>query len=130
WGGTALHMLHLTDQDGRRMRYSEDLDFLRRTAGGIGPVLTPLGQMIKDGGMEYSYDTRTTYPKGWARIPTTTREEPLKVKFECNTWERDLALGTVSHRCEVPIPDELLVPGWPGGTLSIPTPALEEQAAF
>lgn len=130
WGGTALHMFYLTDEDGRRMRYSEDLDFLRRTAGGIGPVLTPLGEMIKGGGMGYTYDTRTTYPKGWARIPTNTRDEPLKVKFEFNTWERNLALGTASHRFDVSIPEELLVPGWPGGAVSIPTPTLDEQAAF
>lgn len=130
WGGTALHMLHLTDQGGRRMRYSEDLDFLRRTAGGIGPVLTPLGEMIKGGGMEYRYDTRTSYPKAWAAIPTTTRDEPLRVKFEFNARERDLALGSVVHRSEVSIPEELVVPGWSEGVVSIPTPALDEQAAF
>lgn len=130
WGGTALHVLYLTDEDGRRMRYSEDLDFLRRSSGGIGPVLTPLGRMIKDGGMDYSYETRTAYPKVWARIPTSLREVPIKVKFEFNTRERDLALGSEVHEFAVEIPDELAVPNWPGGVVSIRTPRLDEQAAF
>jgi predicted nucleotidyltransferase component of viral defense system len=130
WGGTALHMLYLTDEDGHRMRYSEDLDFLRRSSGGIGPVLNPLATVIKDGGLDYSYQTRSPYPKAWARIPTTMREEPLKVKFEFNTWERDLALGTTAHRLVLSIPEELAVPGWSAGTVQIHTPQLDEQAAF
>lgn len=130
WGGTALHLLHLAGSDGHRMRYSEDLDFLRKTPGGIGPVLTPLGEMIESGGLQYTYETRTTFPKAWAAIPTSLRDVPLKVKLEFNTWERDLALGIEVHELAVSIPEELDVPGWPAGVVYISTPRLEEQAAF
>src|SRR5439155_8077738 len=37
-GGTCLHKLHLPEP----LRYSEDLDYVRARAGGIGPVLDAL----------------------------------------------------------------------------------------
>lgn len=127
WGGSALHMHYLTDEDGHRMRYSEDLDFLRRSPGGIGQVLNHIARMLKEGGLGYSYETRTPYPKAWARIPTTMREEPLKVKFEFNTRERDLALGTASHTLALSIPEVLAVPKWATGAVEIATPKLDSK---
>ena len=41
-GGTALHKLHLD----RPFRYSEDLDYVRRTAGGIVPLTQALTRPI------------------------------------------------------------------------------------
>jgi hypothetical protein len=40
-GGTALHKLHLPEP----LRYSEDLDYMRTTAGGIGPSVSVLGKL-------------------------------------------------------------------------------------
>jgi predicted nucleotidyltransferase component of viral defense system len=43
-GGTALHKLHLL----KPLRYSEDLDYVRVTAGGVGPVLDALKGIGRD----------------------------------------------------------------------------------
>lgn len=37
-GGTCLHKLHLSEP----LRYSEDLDYVRRTHSGVGPYLDAL----------------------------------------------------------------------------------------
>jgi hypothetical protein len=43
-GGTALHKLHLDAP----WRYSEDLDYVRSTGGGIGPLLDGLREVGAD----------------------------------------------------------------------------------
>lgn len=50
-GGTCLHKLYLHPA----RRYSEDLDYVRRTAGGIGKVT----KAISDIGANLGYDVRT-----------------------------------------------------------------------
>jgi predicted nucleotidyltransferase component of viral defense system len=41
-GGTALNKLHFP----KPLRYSEDIDLVRTTAGPIGPVLTRVREML------------------------------------------------------------------------------------
>ena len=50
-GGTALHKLHLPQP----LRYSEDLDYVRTTASGIGQ----LARALTDLGHDLGFDVRT-----------------------------------------------------------------------
>lgn len=94
-GGTALHKLHLDAP----LRYSEDLDYVRRSAGGIAPLtqaLTALGE-------ELGFDVRTRvteHPKVYWRA-TADSGVPLRIKIEVNTHERSPALPLVRHRHDV-----------------------------
>ncbi len=63
-GGTCLHKLHLD----RPARYSEDLDYVRRTRSGIGPVLDSLTAIAERIGLR--------------RIGSETTREIANVKFE------------------------------------------------
>ena len=78
-GGTAFHKFFL-DQP---FRYSEDLDYVRTTEGGIGPVM----RHLTDIGKELGYDVSTKmgmYPKVYWRF---TADSGLrgKIKIEINT---------------------------------------------
>lgn len=92
-GGTCLHKLYLPTA----RRYSEDLDFVRRSAGPIAPItqsLTALGEAI---GFEVS--TRiSAQPKVYLRTLSAT-DMPLRIKLEMNTHERSPArpLAAVPH---------------------------------
>ena len=86
-GGTAFHKLFL-DQP---FRYSEDLDYVRTTEGGIGPVM----RRLTDIGKELGYDVSTKmgmYPKVYWRF---TADSGLrgKIKIEINTYEREPVQG-------------------------------------
>ncbi len=82
-GGTCLHMLRLP----RAFRYSEDLDYVRVSAGGIRPLteaLTSLGERL---GMEVR--TRVSqFPKIFFRAPFQSGAGTMRVKIEVNTYER------------------------------------------
>lgn len=95
-GGTAFHKLFLPEP----LRYSEDLDYVRTTASGIGPVMKRLTSL----GMELGYEVRTRmtrHPKVFWRFAFED-DESGKIKVEINTFERSPAmpLQTVSHRVE------------------------------
>ncbi|MCL2668012.1 MAG: nucleotidyl transferase AbiEii/AbiGii toxin family protein [Micrococcales bacterium] len=88
-GGTAMHKLHLPEP----VRYSEDLDYVRRTAGAIGPVLTALRSV----GDELGFATSSrvgAHPKVLWRT-TSDDEVPIRIKIELNTQERSPALPLV-----------------------------------
>jgi predicted nucleotidyltransferase component of viral defense system len=85
-GGTALHKLHLS----RPLRYSEDLDYVRTSGGGIGEIMKALTQIGKDLG--FSVKTRMgEHPKVYW-ITTDMAGVPLRIKVEINTHERSSAL--------------------------------------
>ena len=85
-GGTALHKLHLE----RPYRYSEDLDYVRASASGIGPVTQALSRLGT--GLGYTVSTRVSqHPKVYWRTTAATGV-PLRVKIEVNTHERSPAL--------------------------------------
>lgn len=94
-GGTALHKLHL-DQP---FRYSEDLDYVRRTSSGIAPLtqaLTSLGESL-------GFEVRTRvgeHPKVYWRT-TADGGVPLRIKIEVNTHERSPALPLLRHEHRV-----------------------------
>ena len=81
-GGTCLHKLRITP--GRR--YSEDLDHVRVSAGGIQPLtsaLTALGQGL-------GFDVRTRvgeHPKIYFRTPAADGAQ-IRIKVEVDTRER------------------------------------------
>ncbi|WP_147522430.1 nucleotidyl transferase AbiEii/AbiGii toxin family protein [Brevibacterium senegalense] len=94
-GGTALHKLHLEQP----FRYSEDLDFVRRTAGGIAPLTQALTRL----GTDLGFEVRTrlgVHPKILWR---TTAESgvPLRIKIEVNTHERSPALPIMKRELTV-----------------------------
>lgn len=85
-GGTALHKIHLP----RPYRYSEDLDFVRSTGGGIADLtraLTGLGESL-------GFEVRTRiseHPKVYLRTASEAGVR-LRIKLEVNTHERSPAL--------------------------------------
>ena len=115
-GGTCLHKLYLPTA----RRYSEDLDFVRRTAGPISPItqrLTTLGQSL---GFEVS--TRiSAQPKVYLRT-SSAAGNPLKIKLEMNTHERSSArpLATVHHA---------VASSWWSGSANVVTFEPEERVA-
>lgn len=82
-GGTCLHKLYDTGS----ARYSEDLDYVRRSAGGIADLtraVTAIGTRL---GME----VRTKigrHPKIYLRAPFESGSGTMRVKVEVNTFER------------------------------------------
>jgi len=88
-GGTALHKLILPNPS----RYSEDLDFVRSTSGGIGNIMKELTVLGKQSG--FTVKTRIgQYPKVyWHGIAQTGRD--IRIKIEINTFERSPALPLV-----------------------------------
>lgn len=94
-GGTALHKLHLPEP----YRYSEDLDYVRASAGGIGELtraLTNVGE-----GLGYSVRTKVNvHPKVLWRT-TSTDGTPIRLKIEVNTHERTPARPLIRLRHEV-----------------------------
>lgn len=84
-GGTCLHKLHL----GQARRYSEDLDYVRSTATGIGPMTTALTSL----GEQLGFEVRTSvgrHPKVFFRTEATDGSR-LRLKIEVNTYERSPA---------------------------------------
>ena len=95
-GGTAFHKLFLPEP----YRYSEDLDFVRTTGGGIGDVMKRLTAL----GQELGFDVRTKigmYPKVMWRF-VFADGVPGKIKLEINTFERSpmMDLTTRVHSVE------------------------------
>ncbi len=94
-GGTALHKLHLQQP----FRYSEDLDYVRRTSGGIAPLTQALTRL----GLSLDFEVRTRvseHPKVYWRTVANSGV-PLRIKIEVNTHERSPALSLVHHQHEV-----------------------------
>jgi hypothetical protein len=84
-GGTALHKLHLATG----YRYSEDLDYVRRTPGGIKPLMAALTEAGT--GLGFEVRTRVSeHPKVFWRAVSDSGV-PLRLKIEVNTHERSPA---------------------------------------
>jgi predicted nucleotidyltransferase component of viral defense system len=91
-GGTCLHQLHLASP----LRYSEDLDFVRRSNDGIGPVFDALREVAGRIGLEvYSWDL-SEHPKFRMRVPAESGAGALlRIKVEINTHETTSAMPLV-----------------------------------
>ena len=116
-GGTCLHKVWLD----RPWRYSEDLDYVRRTPGGVGEVLDAIREVAAIVGFDRVHTDVRRHPK--VRLDSTfVRGERMRVKVELNTSERSSARPTVTKPFEVDSP-------WFSGAADVATYALEELAA-
>ncbi len=101
-GGTCLHKLHMSTP----RRYSEDLDYVRVTSTGVGPVLDAL----RDIGKLLDLEARTKvtqHPKVQFRAEFDSGA-PIRIKVEINTYE------TSPARPLVRIPYTVDSPWWSG----------------
>jgi len=115
-GGTALHKLHLPHP----LRYSEDLDYVRTTAGGIAQLTGALLDLGNDLGFQVKSKI-TEHPKVYWRT-TSQAGNPLRIKVEVNTHERSPALPAIR------VPFAVRSPWW-SGTVEVPTFQLPELIA-
>ncbi len=93
-GGTCLHQVVLDTP----RRYSEDLDFVRRTNTGIGPVLDALRDVAAEVGLHVRGTDIGQHPK--MRLVTASEENPeltLRIKVEINTHETSPAEPLVTR---------------------------------
>ena len=82
-GGTAFHKLFMPTP----FRYSEDLDYIRTSSGGIGDVMKELTSLGKRIGFDVSTKIGM-YPKVYWRY-TSENGIPSRIKIEINTYERE-----------------------------------------
>jgi predicted nucleotidyltransferase component of viral defense system len=116
-GGTCFHMLWLD----RAWRYSEDLDYVRRSEGPIGPILDALRSIGERVGFDKTSTAVGRHPKAHMHS-TFASGNRLRVKVEMNTFERSPALPTTTRTLTVDNP-------WFTGSAEIPTFAVEELTA-
>ncbi|MGD1011363.1 MAG: nucleotidyl transferase AbiEii/AbiGii toxin family protein [Acidimicrobiales bacterium] len=91
-GGTCLHKLHIVPG----LRYSEDLDYVRRTADGIGDVFDALRAIGDRLGMD-GHTARGAHPKVYLRAPFESGSGTMRIKIEVNTHERSPARELIRH---------------------------------
>lgn len=108
-GGTCFHKLWLE----RPWRYSEDLDYVRRSAGGIGDILSALRAIGERVGFDRVTTAVGTHPK--ARLRSTfSSGEPMQIKVEINTFERSAARPITTRAYAVDSP-------WYSSAADVPT---------
>ncbi len=115
-GGTCLHKLHLPKQ----LRYSEDLDYVRRTHSGIKPYLTALREVALGVGL---VEHGTNQSGEMAHIvfdaQATDTAGRIRVKIETNIAETDSFLPRI-------IRPYALESRWWSGRADVSTFQLEE----
>ena len=116
-GGTCFHKLWLD----RPWRYSEDLDYVRRSATGVGEVFDALRQVASTVGFDDVATQVGRHPKVRLRS-TFLSGGRLQVKIEMNTFERSPARPITTRRAGVDSP-------WFAGSADVPTFELEELTA-
>lgn len=119
-GGTALNKLHFP----RPLRYSEDIDLVRTTAGPIGPVLSGVRAVLDPWLGQPQFVQSNVAPKLKYSIEAEdkTSPAPIRLKVEINTRERDAhdAVQAITLKVDNP---------WFSGTANIPTFSNEELLA-
>jgi predicted nucleotidyltransferase component of viral defense system len=84
-GGTALHKLHFP----RPLRYSEDIDLVRTTAGPIGPILDRTRERLEPWLGRAAFEQSVVAPKLRFRVPAEDGSGDIRLKVEINTREID-----------------------------------------
>ena len=116
-GGTCFHKIWLDHP----WRYSEDLDYVRRTAGGVGEILDAIREVADYVGFDRVQTEVRRHPK--ARLDSTFASgNRMRIKIEMNTFERSPARPTVTREYAVDSP-------WFSGSADVPTFTLEELIA-
>ena len=85
-GGTCLHKVRLSPG----LRYSEDLDYVRQSSGGIGPLTQALREIGERLDMKVNVEI-SKYPKVKFRAPSESGNGSMRIKIEVNTYERSPA---------------------------------------
>lgn len=116
-GGTCFHKLWFE----RPWRYSEDLDYVRRSGGGVGDIFDAIRTVATNIGFEKITTQIGQHPKVKLRS-TLVNGAALQVKVEMNTFERSPARATVTRPLSVASP-------WFTGEADVPTFAIEELTA-
>lgn len=118
-GGTALNKLHFPEP----LRYSEDIDLVRTSAGPIGPILDQLRVVLEPWLGRAQFDQSRVAPKFRFRVEAEDGSGvPIRLKTEINTREIE-AFDTPTA-----LPLEIVNP-WFSGEAAIPTFSREEMLA-
>lgn len=86
-GGTALNKLHFPAP----LRYSEDIDLVRTTAGPLGPVLNGIRSVLEPWLGTAKFDPSPVAPKLRFRVDAEGQPADVRInlKIEVNTRERE-----------------------------------------
>lgn len=119
-GGTALNKLHFP----KPLRYSEDIDLVRTTAGPIRPVLDKIRDVLVPWLGEPRFDQSPVAPKFRFSVEAEDKSSaaPIRLKVEINTRERE------AYDPPTAIPLKVENP-WFTGAAEIPTFSNEELLA-
>ncbi|PWG61612.1 nucleotidyl transferase AbiEii/AbiGii toxin family protein [Spiribacter halobius] len=118
-GGTALNKLHFPEP----LRYSEDIDLVRTSAGPIGPILDQLRVVLEPWLGRAQFDQSPVAPKLRFRAEAEDGSGvPIRLKIEINTR------ATEAFDAPTALPLEVVNP-WFSGDAAIPTFSREEMLA-
>ncbi|OAF04319.1 hypothetical protein AYJ54_24330 [Bradyrhizobium centrolobii] len=118
-GGTALNKLHFP----KPLRYSEDIDLTRTTAGPIGPVLDKVRAVLEPWLGRANFDQSPVAPKLYFNVKAEDENAPsIRLKVEINTRER------TAHDSARSVPFAVKNP-WFSGETNIETFSNEEILA-
>ena len=118
-GGTALNKLHFPVP----LRYSEDIDLVRTSAGPIGSILDQLRVVLEPWLGRAQFDQSPVAPKFRFRVEAEDDSGvPIRLKIEINTGEIEALDVPVALPLEVANP-------WFSGEATIPTFSREEILA-
>ena len=118
-GGTALNKLHFPAP----LRYSEDTDLVRTSAGPIGPILDRLRAVLEPWLGRAQFDQSPVAPKLRFRVEAEDAGcVPIRLKIEINTHEIQAFDGPVSLPLAIENP-------WFSGEAAIATFSREEMLA-
>ena len=118
-GGTCLHKLHLPQP----LRYSEDLDYVRRTRSGIKPYLTALRELALGVGL-VEHGTARSGQMVHIVFDAQPTDEPgrIRIKIETNIAETESFLPRITLPYTVDS-------RWWSGRASVSTFQIEEMMA-
>lgn len=117
-GGTALNKLHFPVP----LRYSEDIDLVRTTAGPIRPLLAHLHDVLDPWLGKPRFDQSPVAPKLKYAVEAEDSPAPIRLKIEINTREREAYDPPIELSFGVENP-------WFTGEAAIPTFSREEMLA-
>lgn len=117
-GSTALNKLHFTAP----LRYSEDIDLVRTSAGPIGPILDSLRAVMERWLGRAQFDQSPVAPKLRFRVDAEDCGPPIRLKVEINTREITALDPPITIPLHVQNP-------WFTGAADVPTFSREEMLA-
>jgi predicted nucleotidyltransferase component of viral defense system len=97
-GGTCLHKLHLPEP----LRYSEDLDYVRRTRSGIGPYMDALRKIATDVGLvEHGREQVGQMVHMIFDTDSTDGLRRVRIKIEANIRETEACFDRITRPYQV-----------------------------